>query len=442
MKTQPLTDFLQFILALGLFIWVGPKTYSQTILLPQEAVEIALKNNFNVIIAQKDLELASQTNTIGNAGALPEVNIDAGGLGTNRNLRQLFVSGNEVNQDNVHTEELNYSVNVNWTLYDGMRMFVRKKIYEGEEVLKSYELKNQIQEVVEQLLVQYYTLSAESEMIKVLQTQKDWVLKRLELAESRALTGLGAQTDVLLSKLDLNAVESEIQEQKHRVFSLKQELLSIMASYEWNSDFEVQNEITTSNRVAQTFDSLSISHNPMIMAFRNRVLIARLQVQETHSFRLPEVRFSGNYSSIRSQADAGFLLRNRNYGLNYGLTAHLTLFNGGQLRTQYRNAQTLKDRAEVEMKHIEWEVMKAQKQAIHAFKTYSDLCEKEQANVSIAESFLNLAHKRYEQGVATILELKEAQNQLAEVQNRLYRFKLMCKMAEIQYLKSTGELVS
>ena len=47
---------------------------AQETLTIEQAVELALKNNYDIQIAKNDAEIAARNNTVGNAGMLPKVN--------------------------------------------------------------------------------------------------------------------------------------------------------------------------------------------------------------------------------------------------------------------------------------------------------------------------------------------------------------------------------
>ncbi|HSK13488.1 MAG TPA: TolC family protein, partial [Phnomibacter sp.] len=63
----------------------------------QDAIGIALQNNFDLQVARNNEEIASIENNWGNAGRLPTVTAAAGYNYSRTNLRQKLANGNEFN---------------------------------------------------------------------------------------------------------------------------------------------------------------------------------------------------------------------------------------------------------------------------------------------------------------------------------------------------------
>ena len=66
--------------SLLLVIIIAGLTNAQDVLTPQDAVKIALENNYSIKIAKNDKDIAENNSTVGNAGFLPTV--DASGSAT------------------------------------------------------------------------------------------------------------------------------------------------------------------------------------------------------------------------------------------------------------------------------------------------------------------------------------------------------------------------
>lgn len=65
----------------------------------QEAIDMALQNNFNLRIARNNEDIARLENNWGNAGRLPVVNANAGYSYSSNNLRQKLVNGTIIERD-------------------------------------------------------------------------------------------------------------------------------------------------------------------------------------------------------------------------------------------------------------------------------------------------------------------------------------------------------
>src|SRR5664279_1109834 len=78
----------------------------QKILSVDEAVQIALKNNFDILVAGNDADIAKANNTPGNAGMLPGIKMSGSGLYEANNIHQGLPMGAETNYPSLSSKVL------------------------------------------------------------------------------------------------------------------------------------------------------------------------------------------------------------------------------------------------------------------------------------------------------------------------------------------------
>src|SRR4030095_1219123 len=114
---------------------------SQPILTLEEAIATALQNNYEIRLAKNDSTVAALDYGFRNSVFLPRINGTAGVVQTNNKQKQEFSSG-EVREGDVITGNVNAAINLNWTLFDGMKMFVIRTRVEENIRLGGLEVKN------------------------------------------------------------------------------------------------------------------------------------------------------------------------------------------------------------------------------------------------------------------------------------------------------------
>jgi len=108
----------------GLIVWLAIGSLSaQETLTPELAIELALKNNFSILIARNEQLSVEAGTTRGNAGMLPRVDVNASVGLQNTNINQRFSNGIVVETSGVNNQASNASMSLGWTLYDGGKMF-------------------------------------------------------------------------------------------------------------------------------------------------------------------------------------------------------------------------------------------------------------------------------------------------------------------------------
>ena len=114
----------KFILILLLFLGFN-QTKAQEVLTLEAAVKIALENNYEIKIASNNSIVNTTNVAIGNAGMLPTIAATATANNRVQNSSQTLQSGVVNSLDNAKNNSLNYGVNLDWTVFDGFRMFAR-----------------------------------------------------------------------------------------------------------------------------------------------------------------------------------------------------------------------------------------------------------------------------------------------------------------------------
>src|SRR5690606_38249734 len=114
---------------------------SQEILTVQEAVKIALENNYQIKTARNELAIDSLGATLVHAGILPRLGAN---LSDNNRIQHLSLTRTNstfLEENNVKNSYINYAVNLEWTVFYGLRMFAKHKQLKENQKLGKSELK-------------------------------------------------------------------------------------------------------------------------------------------------------------------------------------------------------------------------------------------------------------------------------------------------------------
>ena len=98
---------------------------AQEILTLKNAIKIALENNYAIKIATNSLSIEKTNVASGNAGMLPKVTANVIDNNSIQNSSQTRQDGTVTELDNAKNNSLTYGVGLDWTVFDGMRMFAR-----------------------------------------------------------------------------------------------------------------------------------------------------------------------------------------------------------------------------------------------------------------------------------------------------------------------------
>ena len=110
---------------LSILILTTVNAIAQDRLSLEEAVRIALENNYDIRLSKNDLEIDKNNVSRANAGFLPSVSGTVVNNNTIQNSSQTRSTGEVTERNNAKGSSLNYGVGLNWTIFDGFGMFAR-----------------------------------------------------------------------------------------------------------------------------------------------------------------------------------------------------------------------------------------------------------------------------------------------------------------------------
>jgi outer membrane protein len=433
---------ISFLLALGVLAQLIAKTQELTI---DQAIAAALANNYEIRLSRNDSSLAALDYAFSNYAFYPRLNATAGVLANTNNQKQTLADGTKRESNGIRTTTTNASLNLNWTLFDGMRMFVARRRLGQLLELGELQIKTQVVATVADVMRIYYDISRQQQQLKAVEEQMQLSNERLRLAGYKFELGSGTKSDVLQAEIDYNAQRSQQLTQQTNIAKLKEQLNNLLALPLTNA---VRVLDTIPINTALTLDSIQAglaATNPQLLLARKGIDVANLALQERRAERFPTLTFNSAYNFNRTNNNTVINpfqpLFNQNHGFNYGLTAAIPIFNGYLTRRNIRAAQL-----DIEYRELAYQQNLALlttnvATAYRDYALYRQILALEEANISLVRENLFIARERYRLGVTTFLEMRTAEQSLADATNRLIQARYNTKLAEIELMRLRGDLV-
>ena len=170
---------------------------AQTLLTPEQAVTTALQKNYDIVLAKSEADIAKINNNKATAGMLPIINVTAGNVFNLNNINQKFTTGQEVKKNWVPVNSFTTGLNMNWTIFDGMRMFATKDRLAALQSLSEMQLNDQIQNTIAQVLSVYYEIVRQKQLIKALNESLKITEERVFLSNKKLEVGYADKTPLL-----------------------------------------------------------------------------------------------------------------------------------------------------------------------------------------------------------------------------------------------------
>ena len=413
---------------------------AQELLTVEQAVQIALENNYSIRIASNDLRVDKTNVTIGNAGMLPTVAASVIDNNSVQNSSQTRSDGTVTALDDARNNSLNYGVVMDWTVFDGFRMFARYDQLKQLQKLGEAELQLIVLTRVGDVIATYYDIVQQRQQLEALDTTIVISQQRVDLAQNRFTIGKSSKLEVLNAQVDLNTDQTTLLRQRE-LYANTKILLNQLLARDTKIDFTVVEDIAVDNVLQlPDLEQLALKQNPQLQAQLINKRIAELQLKQVKATRYPTVGVNAGYNFAESESSLGFTSRSSAKGFNYGFSARLNLFDG---LNQHRNEKVA--RIQIENTKI---VIEEQNQAVlaqlgTAYQTYLtnlSLIELETRNEAIAKQNLDITLEKFRIGTIPTIEFRTAQlnyvNATVRRSNALY----LAKISEVTLKELAGNL--
>ena len=432
MKYNPLIFFF--------FILVTFSSYAQGILTVQDAVKVAVENNYQIITATNNLRIDSVSVSPGYAGMLPTLEATINDNNSVQNLSQIRLDGTPVELDNARNNSLNYGVALDWTLFDGLRMFANFEQLKETQRLGEAELKQVVLTTVGEVLITYYDLVQQQQQLSALDSTIMISKQRVELAQNRFSIGKASKLEVLNAKVDLNTDETLMQRQRELYANTKIQLNEQLAR-DLKLDFEVIPEIfVDESLLLLDLENLVLKNNPQLNAEKIGKRISELELKQIKAARYPTVFATTGYTFGRSETSLGFNTSSRSQGFNYGFGASLNLFDGFNQNRNEKIGKLELENAEVAIKVQEQNLLSMLGTTYQTYLTNISLIELEGNNEAIAKENLDITVEKYRIGTIPTIEFRTAQLNYINAKVRFSNAKFQAKLSEIILKQLAGNL--
>jgi outer membrane protein len=178
----------------------------------EAAIDIGLRNNYDIQIARNSARVGQINRGRGTAGFLPTLDVNASYRLSNSDetSNSPFSFGS--------SDVLNYgaTASLNWTLFDGFKMFVDKKRYDELAMLGTQQARDAIERTVVLISRAYLNVVQQQQLLEVARENRDISRDRLERERVRNELG-GSTTDLLNAQVAFNSDQSALLTQELQV---------------------------------------------------------------------------------------------------------------------------------------------------------------------------------------------------------------------------------
>jgi outer membrane protein len=411
----------------------------------KDAINYALANKADAKKAKLNVENSENQIAEVRSRALPQISVQ-GTLTHNPKLQQMALTMNGQSTIIEMGQKWNALGNVVLTqnLFDYSVFTGLKAAKTTREFYKVNEQLTQ-EQVIEAVAKSYYQIFITEQKLETISQTLENTIKVQNTVQGLFDNGLAKKVDLDRIKVTVVNLTSSKQQLENAV-ALQENSLKFLIGMPINTPITlVEEDVQITPVLTEAPDVKQLTAYQALETQKQLLVYNKASIKAAY---YPTLSLSGNYS-YQGLGDK-FPLSNAKpadgvYWMNFAsvnLNLNIPIFTGFRTRSQVRQAQNQLDVLEVDMKETEQALNLAFENAKTQLNNNVITIESQKKNVLLAQEVLDNTQNNYINGLASLTDLIEAENALADAKNNYSNALMEYKVAEIELIKSKGNLKS
>ncbi|MBC6111163.1 TolC family protein [Pedobacter fastidiosus] len=412
----------------------------------KDALTFALQNNTNVRKSKLDIEGGRYKVQEVRAQALPQLTGNAG-LTYNPIIGQLVA--------NFGGQTQAIKLGQNWNSTAGIQLsqqLFNQQVFTGLQAARSseeyYSLTSQLTEeqIIELVANNYYQVLVTREQLNVIDTNIKNVRVVEKIVSNQYKNGLARKIDVDRISVNITNLTTQREQTLNAITQLENQLKFSMGMPVTNAISLPKTELTEVSQLPQFAESIDFGNRTEVKLLNTQDKLLSLQRKAYVAEYYPSLALTGNYT-YSSQSDGFDFLSSNAAAIGYGasavgLTLKVPIFNGFLTRSKIRQADVDIKKAKEDRKESVNSLNLAYENAKIQLRNNLNTITSQRKNADLAQEIYKSTQNNYNNGLASLTDLLDTENSLTQAQNSYTQALLNYKIAEIQLIKSNGNIKS
>ncbi len=418
----------------------------EQILTKEEVISRALEENFGIKLAKNQVAIADNNQSIFNSGYLPSV---TGLAGANYDLNDRITepeNGDIVDQRGIESNRYNASINLGYTLFDGMGRFYNYKSLKEQYDLSQLDARETVENSILQIMSVYYEIARLSENIDVLEEILEISKNRVTRAQYQFEYGQANNLVVLNARVDVNNDSIALIETEQQLRNTKRDLNVLLNREISDNRFQVDTTVNfVSELELESFVDEAEMNNVSLLQIEQSLEISDYDIKISKSGYLPSIDLTGSYGWNRNRSAATAFFPGSTTttdGFAAGVSLRWDIFDSGRTKVLIENSKIRYESQEIRKQQLQSEIRRDIANALGNYRNKLYILRVQQQNVDTNLDNFNRSREQYKLGRITSIEFRQAQINLLDARTSLNLAKYDAKLAELQVLQLTGQLLN
>ena len=396
-----------------------------------QAISIALENNYSLKQAKNELDLAEDLIFSEKADFLPSVSVSMNG---SRTTGQQFIF-ERFSEDldpfvDVSSQSISGGMNASINLFNGFNNILTLKSSQSNKESRTQQYERAKESVIFNTASRYLQVLLDKELLAI--AEQNLETSTTQLNQVQAQVELGARPMVDLFNQEAQVANDElVVTQRENTLSLNSLLLvrqleiDPLGSYDFIVPDLTLNDLPWMDINIRSLVSEALSTRSDILSAEATILSLKYQMQITKNSLLPSLRASAGVSSRYSDQysiggnDVSFSDQffDQQVSRSLGLSFSLPLFNNWNRIYSIQSAEVQLKNAELNLDNSKMQVIQEVSQAYNDYSSYVKQLDASEKSLIASERAFQTQQERYNLGASTLIELTQAQSAFVSAQS-------------------------
>ena len=407
------------------------------------AVELALKNNLQSVIARERIAQAKGEKGIGLSGLLPNISGTAYQMNLTNNLAAQGLPLGKLPGLSPFTGAFN-RFDARFQMVQSVFNLGSIRRYQAGGygvALAREEQRLAVQQVTTATAVSYLAVLEGEQAVSAARSNVELAETLLALANNQRSAGVAAGIDVARAETRLASQQVQRAQAQTTLDSARLDLLRIVGGVNGKT---LASHVTLSDRMRFTAEpshdagvavTQALTDRAEVSVAEQALKIAGAQRKATGADLLPSVSVFGDYGS------SGLKPNEIDYPTrSVGVRIDVPIFNGGRTRSEMQIASSRQRESDAQLRDVRAAVEKDVRQALLNLKTREEQVRSAELAASLANRELALAQDRFVNGVADNIEVVNAQTALENARLMLVSSLAQFNIARLNLASALGHV--
>ena len=419
--------------------------FSQDSLSLSKAIEIGLEKNYDIRLTIKNVEINKIFNSWGEAGRLPQINIDAGqnnSISDQRNNPISFAPYLFLSND------VSGGLAMNWTIFNGFAVRANKTKLEQLELQSENTATLAIENTIHGIILAYYQAKIQKEQLTLLNNVMTLSKEKFNQQQVKSDLGIGVKFDLLQFEGNLYTDSSNKILQNLAQRNAVRNLNLIMGEdvdKEWDLTSEIKPDLNIKD--LSTLKKEMLSNNTNIKNQYINIALTQQDISLAKSQFFPVVSFNSGLNSsigVLNTNDVNSPISNaQSKNLNYygNFTLNFKLYDGGKVRRGIKALELQNEADQLRTSQMTDQLDFELTNVYELYLTRLQIFELTKKAFFVSKDNMDIAKLKEESGLINSFNFRDIQMAYLSAGVALYQASYDLLESNATLLKMTGKII-